>query len=263
MSANLYATKTPEAYFHIHGSLEANTTLKMIGLPPFRPDLKTIEDISQCIESHVQRFTVEELESKNKELGQAGVTAHKYEDFIATQHGRANKDLPPWSVIQLETTTPPIPLCQDMLGAKPRVLSGIKVLELCRIIAGPTITRILAEYGADVLKVTSPHLSDVPFFQVDVNFGKTCAHIDLKSVEGRKTFDKLLLEADVLVDGYRPGALDRLGYGAKALTGLAMRRGKGIVYVNENCFGYEGEWAHRPGWQQIADCVSLDSHSFH
>ncbi|KAK4926241.1 hypothetical protein LTR28_012158, partial [Elasticomyces elasticus] len=68
MSANLYATKTPETYFHIHGSLEANTTLQMIGLPPFRPDLKTIQDISQCIESHVQKFTVKELETKNKEL---------------------------------------------------------------------------------------------------------------------------------------------------------------------------------------------------
>ncbi|KAK4986750.1 hypothetical protein LTR66_007783 [Elasticomyces elasticus] len=256
MSANLYATKTPETYFHIHGSLEANTTLQMIGLPPFRPDLKTIQDISQCIESHVQKFTVKELETKNKELGQAGVTAHKHEDFIATPHGKVNMGLPPWSVVSLETTTPPIPPLQDAPGAKPRVLSGIKVLELCRIIAGPVITRILAEYGADVLKVTSPNLSDVPFFQVDVNFGKQCANIDLKSVEGRKIFDSLLLEADVVVDGYRPGALDKLGYGTKALTELALARGKGIVYVNENCFGYEGEWAYRPGWQQIADCAT-------
>lgn len=257
MSANLYATKTPETYFHIHGSLEANTTLQMVGLPPFRPDLKTIEDISQCIESHVQQFTVEELETRNKELSQAGVTAHKHEDFIATPHGKVNKCLPPWSIVPLETTTPPISLSQDAPGAKVRLLSGIKVLELCRIIAGPVITRILAEYGADVLKVTSPNLPDVPFFQVDVNFGKQCANIDLKSVEGRKIFDELLLDADVIVDGYRPGALDKLGYGANALTELALKRGKGFVYVNENCFGYEGEWAYRPGWQQIADCVSF------
>lgn len=127
---------------------------------------------------------------------------------------------------------------------------------MCRIIAGPTVTRILAEYGADVLKITSPNLSDVPFFQVDGNMGKLAADLDLKTENGRKEFEKLLDDVDVIVDGYRPGALDKLGYGAEAMAALAKKRGKGIVYVNENCFGYEGEWAGRAGWQQIADCVS-------
>jgi crotonobetainyl-CoA:carnitine CoA-transferase CaiB-like acyl-CoA transferase len=153
----------------------------------------------------------------------------------------------------LESETGPVRLPRIV---KNRILSGIKVLELCRVIAGPVIGRSLAEYGADVLKITSPNLSDVPFFQVDCNMGMRAADIDLKTPQGRKTFDSLLLEADVVLDGYRPGALEKLGYGAKALTSLAKQRGKGFVYVNENCFGYEGEWAYRPGWQQIADCVS-------
>lgn len=152
----------------------------------------------------------------------------------------------------LETESPPAPLRDS--GDK-RLLSGIKVLEMCRIIAGPTITRILGEYGADVLKVTSPNLSDVPFFQVDGNMGKHAADLDLKTPEGRAIFDKLVAEADVVVDGYRPGALEKLGYGPAVLAQMAAKRDKGIVYVNENCFGYEGEWANRPGWQQIADCV--------
>lgn len=137
-----------------------------------------------------------------------------------------------------------------------RLLSGVKVLELCRIIAGPVVTRILGEYGADVLKITSPSLSDVPFFQVDGNMGKHAAELDLKSPEGRKRFEELVAEADVVVDGYRPEAIEKLGYGSKFLSDLARKRGKGFVYVNINCFGYQGEWAHRPGWQQIADCVS-------
>jgi hypothetical protein len=86
MSANLYATKDPETFFHIHGSLEASTTLNMIGLPPFRPDLKTIEEISDTIESHVKQYTIEELERMNKEQKQAGVTVFKYADFIKTPH---------------------------------------------------------------------------------------------------------------------------------------------------------------------------------
>ncbi|KAI1907748.1 hypothetical protein LOZ53_000456 [Ophidiomyces ophidiicola] len=256
MSANLYATKTPGTYYHIHGSLEASRTLGMIGLPPYRPDLKTIDDIAEEIESHVQQFTIEELEEKNKKLRQAGVVALKHEDFIATPHGKANVGRSPWSVTNLESTTPPIQLPADSSGAKPRVLQGIKVLELCRVIAGPVMGRILAEYGADVLKVTGPKTPDVPFFQIDVNMGKRTTDIDLKTSEGRAEFEKLLAEADIILDGYRPGTFDKLGYGPEALAKLAIKRGKGYVYVNENCFGYEGEWAYRPGWQQIADCVS-------
>jgi crotonobetainyl-CoA:carnitine CoA-transferase CaiB-like acyl-CoA transferase len=133
---------------------------------------------------------------------------------------------------------------------------------MCRIIAGPTVTRILAEYGADVLKITSPNLPDVPFFQVDGNMGKHAADLDLKTDAGRAEFEKLLADVDVIVDGYRPGALEKLGYGPQAMAAKAEKRGKGIVYVNENCFGYEGEWAGRAGWQQIADCVSYPKIQF-
>jgi crotonobetainyl-CoA:carnitine CoA-transferase CaiB-like acyl-CoA transferase len=161
---------------------------------------------------------------------------------------------PPWKVTRLKGDLPATPFPAPRTGGH-RVLEGIKVLELCRIIAGPTVTRILAEYGADVLKITSPNLSDVPFFQVDGNMGKHAADLDLKTDDGRRQFEELLADADVFVDGYRPGALAKLGYGPHDLAQLAEKRGKGIVYVNENCFGYEGEWAGRPGWQQIADCV--------
>ncbi|KAM0262167.1 hypothetical protein ACHAQJ_001910 [Trichoderma viride] len=253
MSANLYATKTPNEYYHIHGSLEASTTLNMIGLEPYRPDLATHEEIVETIESAVKKFSIDELEKLNTQHRQAGVKAFTHTEFLKTPHGRTNIVLPPWSVENLEDKTPQVPLTTHNDN---RLLSGIKVLELCRIIAGPTITRILGEYGAEVIKVTSPNLSDVPFFQVDGNMGKRATDLDLKTAEGRQTFEKLLAEADVVVDGYRPGAIAKLGYGPQQLTELAVKRGKGFVYVNENCFGYEGEWADRPGWQQISDCVT-------
>ncbi|KAH7146253.1 CoA-transferase family III domain-containing protein [Dactylonectria macrodidyma] len=256
MSANLYETKVPGEYYHIHGSLEASTTLGMIGLESHRPDLESHEDIVRVIEGATKKFTTEELEEMNARHRQAGVPALKHEDFLKTPHGKTNIKLSPWSVESLEAETPKVPLSPTPAGQKCRPLEGIKVLELCRIIAGPIVTRILGEYGADVLKITSPNLSDVPFFQVDGNMGKRAAELDLKTLEGREKFEVLLAEADVVVDGYRPGALERLGYGAEALAKRAKERGKGYVYVNENCFGYEGEWASRPGWQQIADCVS-------
>ncbi|OGE52530.1 hypothetical protein PENARI_c010G05072 [Penicillium arizonense] len=255
MSANLYKTKNPGEFFHIHGSLEATTTLNMIGLEGERPDLTDYEEIIKVIEEKVQKYTASELEVMNKEKRQAGVTAYKHEDFIKTPHGKLNVQEPAWKVSRLPGNLSPTPFPKAPSDNK-KILKGVKVLEMCRIIAGPTVTRILAEYGADVLKITSPSLSDVPFFQVDGNMGKHAADLDLKTEAGRKEFEKLLDDVDVIVDGYRPGALDKLGYGAEAMAALAEKRGKGIVYVNENCFGYEGEWADRAGWQQIADCVT-------
>jgi hypothetical protein len=86
MSANLYETKRPGQYYHIHGSLEASTTLRMIGLEPFRPDLKTHKQISGTIETAVKRFTVEELEEMNAAKRQAGVPVLKHEEFLKTAH---------------------------------------------------------------------------------------------------------------------------------------------------------------------------------
>jgi len=86
MSANLYRTKNPGEFFHIHGSLEATTTLDMIGLEGHRPDLTDYEEIIKVIESHVQKYGAAELEDMNRERRQAGVTAFKHEDFVKTPH---------------------------------------------------------------------------------------------------------------------------------------------------------------------------------
>jgi hypothetical protein len=86
MSANLYETKVPGEYYHIHGSLEASTTLGMIGLEPYRPDLKTHQDIVDVIEGAVKKFSVTELEELNAKNRQAGVPALKHEEFLQTPH---------------------------------------------------------------------------------------------------------------------------------------------------------------------------------
>jgi len=86
MSANLYETKNKGEYFHIHGSLEASTTLNMIGLDAFKPGLTEHNDIVAVIEPAVRKFTVQELEEMNALHKQAGVPAFKHEDFLKTQH---------------------------------------------------------------------------------------------------------------------------------------------------------------------------------
>jgi crotonobetainyl-CoA:carnitine CoA-transferase CaiB-like acyl-CoA transferase len=160
----------------------------------------------------------------------------------------------------LESNTPPTPFppSQPSSGSsKPQILTGIKVLDLSRVIAGPVVSRTLAQYGACVLKITSPNLPDVPYYQVDLNFGKRTAELDLRDEGDRAKFEKLLEAVDVVVDGYRAGALEGLGYGPKGLTERFQRMGrkKVFVYVGEICLGWKGPWRERSGWQHVADAV--------
>ncbi|EMG48381.1 nodX Acetyl-coenzyme A transferase nodX [Candida maltosa Xu316] len=254
MSANLYQTKDKDRYYHIHGSLDATTCLEMIGLPAFIPGLNDYQKIVDIYQDKLDTFTVEELEDLNNKHKQAGIEAMKPETFLETNHGKVISQVDPFEIETLETKTPPIPFSP---ASNKKILEGIKVLELCRIIAGPTIGKILAEYGATVIKVTADEtLPDVPFFQVDANMGKHTTNLNLKNPEDRIKFENLLKDADVVIDGYRKGAIEKLGYGKDKLTELGIARNKGYIYGTENCFGFVGEWSHRPGWQQIADCAS-------
>lgn len=238
----------------MHGSREATTALNMVGLPSHRPDLTVYHEAINTIESHVKDFTVEQLEEMNAKKRQAGVTCMKPEEWKATKHGQILDREPPWRLTTLESDSPPVPFRPSTSRTpKPQILSSIKAVEMCRIIARPSMAKGLAEYGAQVIKVTSPNLSDVPLFQVDVNIGKHTTSLDLRSPSDRQIFEVLLQDADVVFDGYRLGALERLGYGPKQVPELTKYRERGIVYVAENCFGHVGPWASHPGWQQIAD----------
>ena len=86
LSANLYETKNPGEYFHIHGSLEAGKTLNMIGLESHRPDMTDYRKCIGLIEKHVKQYTTAELEMMNAKIENAGVTALKWEDFLKTSH---------------------------------------------------------------------------------------------------------------------------------------------------------------------------------
>ncbi|KAI0460667.1 CoA-transferase family III [Xylaria acuta] len=261
LSAGLYETRNPGIFYHIHGSLDASTTLGMIGLPPFSPGLTDYHQCIKTIEGAVKRFSTAELELLNQRFRQAGAAVLTQEQYRETPHGRILNSLPPFTVRPLELSTPPVPFVElENRADRFQSLRGIRVIELCRVIAGPTIGRSLASHGASVLKVTSLGLPDVPFFQLDVNAGKHTTSLHLKDPADRAIFEALLETADVILDGYRPGVIAQLGYSPEVLASKAVQRGRGIIYVAEDCFGGSGipgaEWADRAGWQQIADCVT-------
>jgi hypothetical protein len=138
----------------------------------------------------------------------------------------------------------------------------LKVVDLTRIVAGPSIGRSLAEMGASVMRVTGPHIADFSGLHPDLNWGKWNCHLDLRQEEDKAKFRELLLGADVVVNGYRPGVLDKYGAGWEDVFKLGKERGRGFIYVRECCFGWVGPWAHRAGWQPISDACSGVSMGF-
>src|SRR5476649_576821 len=127
-----------------------------------------------------------------------------------------------------------------------RPLQGIRVLDLTRILAGPIATRFLAGFGADVLRI-DPYGWEEPGIVPEVVLGKRCARLDLKDATDRATFERLLGQADVLIHGYRPDALARLGLGVERCRELNPT----LVDVALDAYGWTGPWRERRGFDSL------------
>ena len=142
----------------------------------------------------------------------------------------------------------------DEHGARP--LSGVRVLDLTRVLAGPTCARTLAEHGAEVLHVRSPKLPSIEPFVIDTNPGKRSCFLDLDRREDVERMRALVRDAHVFSQGYRPGALARRGFSPEELAQMRP----GIIAVSIDCYGHEGPFAGRPGWEQLAQTVTGMAH---
>lgn len=194
----------------------------------------------------------------NEQYRQAGTIAWSSKEYFACEHGQQNSKIGLYELIQDTTSSQPPTWWPDhsSLPSSPnRPLAGLKVVDLTRVIAGPTITRSLAELGASVMRVTSSQLVDFTSVFRDLNWGKWNCHLHLKDEADKDKLRELILDADVVVDGYRPGVMGRLGFGREAIFNLVRNRDRGIIHVRENCYGWYGPWAHRSGWQGISDAV--------
>lgn len=131
--------------------------------------------------------------------------------------------------------------------APSRPLSGIRVLDLTRIIAGPNAGRVLAGYGADVTMVRSPSLPTIRGLDLDLNVGKALRFLDLRSDAGRAAFLDLVRDADIVLQSYRPGALAGLGLGPADLAAVNPR----LVHVSISAYGSDGPWGGRRGFDSL------------
>ncbi|WP_225100763.1 CoA transferase [Streptomyces sp. CoH27] len=136
-------------------------------------------------------------------------------------------------------------------GATPLLpAAGLRVLDLTRVLAGPVATRTLALLGADVLRLDAPWLPELPDQHADTGFGKRSATLDLGT--DRAAFEELLASADVVVTGYRPGALDRFGLSPQAL----IERRPGLVVAQVSAWGAYGPWGARRGFDSLVQVAT-------
>ena len=189
-----------------------------------------------------------DFEQAAADAGLAVAALRSFDEWDAHAQGQAVAMQPLLRIERIGEAAPrrPPPLQQ----AQPP-LSGLRVLDLTRILAGPVGTRALAAHGADVMLVSVPHLPHIDAL-AETSRGKLSAWADLRRAADRAAFDALLADADVWVQGYRPGGLEQLGYGAAAMAG----KRPGIVIVSLSAYGPAGPWAGRRGFDSLVQTAS-------
>lgn len=164
--------------------------------------------------------------------------------------GQAVADLPLFDIVKIGDSPPEPP------PAGTRPLSGIRALDLTRVLAGPVSGRLLAGFGAEVMRVASPHLPFIEPLIIDTGLGKLSSHVDLRERSGRDRLMALARDADIFTQAYRPDAIS--GHGFSPETVAAER--PGIVYVSLCAYSHAGPWRKRRGFDSLVQTVSGISH---
>ncbi|KAI1839940.1 hypothetical protein JX265_013896 [Neoarthrinium moseri] len=255
-ATGLYPTSDPKVWYSLHGSMDATPVLKSIGVDPSEP-IASNEDAAAHIARHTSNLTPEKLEFNNLLNGFCGSICFSPKQWNESEMGKSLAAHPFVNVKAQPQAIPTPPVAFAPLDpSDKRPLAGIKVVEMTRVIAGPQIGTMLASFGAEVIRINPPHLPDINIMQLTLNAGKRTIAIDLRKPEEAKILHSLLAEADVFIQGFRMNKMPKYGLGLNDILKLAGERGRGIVYVSENCYGPDGYYAERPGWQQIADAAS-------
>jgi hypothetical protein len=197
-----------------------------------------------AVEAAVATWDAAALESAVVAEGGAAAAMYTQDEWHAHAHGGFASREAPVGISPSEPGAAPLPA---WVPGATRALDGLRVLDLTRVIAGPVCTRALAAYGADVLRLDPPGFAEVPALVPDVTAGKRCAWLDLRSEDGASRFAELVRSADVLVHGFRPGTLARLGWDDARLR----RDNPSLVVAMLDAYGWDGPWAERRGFDSL------------
>jgi crotonobetainyl-CoA:carnitine CoA-transferase CaiB-like acyl-CoA transferase len=232
---------------HANFAHHRDGALRLLGLP------EGDRTEPAAVRAALREWTALDFEQAAAEAGLVVAALRSFEDWDAHAQGRAVAAQP---LFQLRRIGDALPRVLPPLPVRGRPLRGLRVLDLTRILAGPVGTRALAAYGADVLLVNAPHLPNIDAI-ADTSRGKRSALADLRNPADRSAFDRVLHDAHVFVQGYRPGALQRLGYGAEELA----RRVPGVVVVSLSAYGPDGPWSERRGFDSLVQTATGFNHA--
>ena len=224
------------SYVHANFPNHRAAALKVLGVPEDR----------EAVRKAVAQWDALELEEAIIAAKGAGGMVRTMEEWARHPQGAAVASLPLMEIVKIGDSPP------EELRSGDRPLSGIRVLDLTRVIAGPTCARTLAEHGADVLKITASHLPSLGRQEYDTGHGKLSAYLDLREAKDTEILWGLVRNADVFSQGYRPGTLAGRGFSPEALARLRP----GIVAVSLSAFSHVGPWASRRGFDTVIQSVS-------
>jgi crotonobetainyl-CoA:carnitine CoA-transferase CaiB-like acyl-CoA transferase len=240
--AGVYPAKNGRwSYLHCNFPNHRAAALSVLGVPEDR----------QAVHEAVARWDALDLEEAIIAAKGAGGMVRTMEEWAQHPQAAAIASLPLMEIIKIGDSPP------EKLLEGDRPLSSVRVLDLTRVLAGPTCARTLAEHGADVMKITGAHLSNIGYQEYDTGHGKLSAHLDLREQKDLEILLGLVREADVFSQGYRPGTLSQRGLSPEALAQLRP----GIIYVSLSAFSHVGPWASRRGFDTVVQTVSgITSH---
>ena len=220
---------------HTNAAHHRQAALAVLGAPVDR----------SAVASAVSGWRVDALEDAVVKAGGAAAAMRSLVDWSEHPQGRAVAAEP---LLVFEAGSPAATALRAGPVGSPDAgpLSGIRVLDLTRVLAGPAATRTLAGWGADVLRIDPPGWDEAAVVP-EMTLGKRCARLDLRTDHGRERFLALLAGADVLVHGYRSDALELLGLGWEARD--QYRRG--LIDVSLDAYGWSGPWATRRGFDSL------------
>lgn len=225
-------------WIHLHGGfphLEKRTL-----------DLLNAANTREAVAAAVGKWNVVALEEALAFMGQCGAVVRSEEEWKQTAQGAALSAVPP--IVLKKVADAPVLRLPD--SARP--LDGVRILDLTRVLAGPVVARTLASHGAEVLAVRSERLPNDPLFDLDTGWGKRSCFLELTKPSDAEVLRSLARNAQVFVDSYRPGALAGLGITPAALA----HSSPGIIYVAVSCYGHQGPWAQRRGFEQMGQCAT-------
>lgn len=204
-----------------------------------------------AVATALKGWTGFQLEDAAAEAGLCASAMRSFAEWDAHPHGQAVPTVPVVRITRIGDAP------ARGMAAGDRPLSGVRVLDLTRVIAGPVCGRTLAAHGADVLAVASSRVPNLPRLITDTGRGKLSCDIDLRDGWGREKLEELLAGADVFVQGYRPGAIAAHGFSPAD----AARIRPGIVYVSLSAYGHAGPWAARRGFDSLVQTASGFNHA--